>query len=100
MMMMTKMTTTLACALSALILTGPTGALAQDKDPKLVSCAELIAMDEAAQKAFLDALVASSADALDLNDLVTEGTVIGPIMEVCKGNPEMMAMDAAMSVQK
>lgn len=98
--MMTKTTMTLAFALSALVLQAPGAALAQDKEPKLVTCAELMEMDEAAQKAFLDAMVAASADALDLNDLVAEGTVVGPIMEVCAGNPEMMAMDAAMSVQK
>jgi hypothetical protein len=98
--MMIKPTMKAAFAFSVLVLLAPVGAIAQDKEPKLVSCAELMAMDEAAQKAFLDALVAASADALDLNDLVTQGTVIGPIMEVCKGNPEMMAMDAAMSLQK
>ncbi len=96
---MTKMTQTLAFAFAALILAGPTAALAQDKDPKLVTCAELMAMDAGAQQKFLQALVEASADALDLNDLVTEGTATGPIMQVCEGNPEMMAIDAAMSLR-
>jgi len=99
-MKMTNPTVKLAFALSALILATPTALFAQDKDLKLVTCAELLAMDAEAQMKFTQALVAASADALDLNDLVAEGGTIGPMIQVCQGNPEMMAMDAAMSMKK
>jgi hypothetical protein len=97
--MLTNMTAKLPFALAALILIGPSGAVAQDKDPKLVSCAELMAMDAEAQRKFLESLVAASANALDLNDLVASGAPVGPMRDLCAGNPDMMAMDAAMSVQ-
>ena len=89
-----------AIAISAVAVFAPLGALAQTKDAKMVTCVDLMAMTPDAQMELAKALVAASANALDLNDLVAGTTTIGPVIEVCKANPDMMAMDAAMSLKK
>jgi hypothetical protein len=97
--MMTIATRWLAFALSAAALIGPTALHAQGDDPGSVSCAELLAMDSAAQMAFLRLLIAASANALDLNDLVASGRMSDPMRDACAAHPDSMAMDAAMSMQ-
>jgi hypothetical protein len=97
---MTKMTFRQALAICAVAAALPAAAVAQGKDPKLVTCAELMAMQEEERMQMLQALVAASADALELNDLVTGTTAIGPIIDVCTANPEMLVMDAAMGMKR
>ena len=103
--MMKTMTVKLAAALAALTLMSPVAVLAQDKDPMTVTCAEMMAMDAAAQKAFLKKLVAASSGAADdatgnsLNDLVANDASIGRLVEVCQGSPSMMVMDAVKSMK-
>jgi hypothetical protein len=93
---MTFRLTVAICAVAAAL---PAAALAQAKDPKLVTCAELMAMQADERMQMLQALVAASSDALALDDLVSSTTEIGPIMEVCTANPEMLVMDAAMGMK-
>jgi hypothetical protein len=89
----------LAAALSALPFFLAMPVSAQEKDPKLVTCAELIAMDAAAQTRFVDSMIAASSDADNLDDLVADSAT-GPIVQVCQGNPAMLALEAAKSVQR
>jgi hypothetical protein len=102
---MTHSTTRLAFAMAAVILAAPAAVFAQDKDPMTVTCAEMMAMDAAAQQAFLKRLVAASAGAADsadgnsLNDLVANNASIGRLTEICQGSPDMMVMDAVRSMK-
>lgn len=97
---MNKFKVACAVAISAVGVFAPLCAFAQTKDVKLVTCVDLMAMTPEAQMELAKALVAASANALDLNDLVAGTTTIGPVLEACKANPDMMAMDAAMSLKK
>jgi hypothetical protein len=89
----------LAITAACLTLLGPAVAQAQTKDAKLVTCSELLAMDAAAQKSFLQEMVAASADADTLDDLVADDSSIGPVIQVCEGNPSMLAMEAVVSLK-
>jgi hypothetical protein len=89
---MTK-TITAAAALSLTAMIVAAAAQAQT-DPKLMTCAQLMASQDAEMAAFKKQLAEQSAYYEDLNDFVADDAMIGRVVGICAGNPEMMAAEA------
>ena len=74
----------------------PTLVLADEMDPKTMTCADFAAMDTAGMMKATDAMHAASPDAAVAMDAAGAKMAMEMTMKGCEGKPDMMAMDAMM----
>jgi len=74
--------------------TAPTFLLAQDMDPKTVTCAQFTELDASGKLMAVDLMHQASPDAATMLDDAGKQAAAATTTIACEANPDMLAMDA------